>query len=67
MTNRHFHAIHHGTKAFANDQWIGEHYSDEQACEAVMDRFKRLVEAELEMVELRCCSQQGPSSKHQAQ
>ncbi|MCC6509771.1 MAG: hypothetical protein IT423_11725 [Pirellulaceae bacterium] len=61
MTNRHFTAHHHGTdkhglaallEAFANDQWIGEHYTEEQAVEAVMDRFKRLLEAELEMVEV---------------
>ncbi len=58
----HFQAIHHGTdklglarllEAFANDQWIGEHYSDEQACELLLDRFKKLVDAELEMVEVR--------------
>ncbi len=62
MTNRHFQAIHHGTdklglaallEAFANDQWIGEHYSEEQACELLLDRFKKLVVAELEMVEVR--------------
>lgn len=57
-----FTAHHHGTnklglaallEAFANDQWIGEHYTEEQAVEVVMDRFRRLVEAELEMVEVR--------------
>ncbi len=59
---RHFTAHHHGTdklglaalqEAFANDQWIGEHYSEEQACELLLDRFKKLVVAELEMVEVR--------------
>ncbi len=57
-----FTAHHHGIdklglaallETFANDQWIGEHYSEEQAVEAVMDRFRRLVVAELEMVEVR--------------
>ncbi len=58
MINRHFQAIHHGTdklglarllEEFANDQWIGEHYSEEQAFEAVMDRFKRPMEAKMQL------------------
>lgn len=37
----------------ANDQWIGEHYTEEQAVEAIRDRFKRLIESELALVELK--------------
>ncbi len=61
-TSEHFTAHHHGIdklglarllEEFANDQWIGEHYSEEQACDLLLDRFKKLVEVELEMVEVR--------------
>ena len=58
---RTFRAVHHGDdklglapllEAFANDQWIGEHYTDEQAVKAIVDRFGRLVAQEMELVEL---------------
>ena len=37
---------------FANDQWIGNHYTPEQAVSFVVDRFKRRIAADLEMIEL---------------
>ena len=43
---------------YADEQWVGKHYSEEQAAEAVMDRFQRAVRAELEMIELS--AQQTP-------
>jgi hypothetical protein len=58
-----FTTIHHGEvdklglaselERFANDQWIGSHYTEEQAISLVMDRFKKLVQQELELVELQ--------------
>lgn len=38
---------------FANDQWLGEHYSQEDAVALVMDRFRRMVEQELQLLELK--------------
>jgi len=38
---------------FANDQWVGEHYSLEQASSLVKERFKKMIEQELELIELR--------------
>jgi hypothetical protein len=44
---RTFRTVHHGEdklglaallEAFAYDQWLGEHYTDEQAAEALMER-----------------------------
>lgn len=43
---------------YADDQWVGKHYSERQAAEAVMDRFQRALRAELEMIEVR--AQQTP-------
>jgi hypothetical protein len=58
-----FTTIHHGERdklglaaeleRFANDQWLGAHYSQEQALSAIMDRFRRLIDQELELIELR--------------
>ena len=58
-----FTTIHHGEvdklglaselERFANDQWIGAHYSNDQAISTVMDRFRRMIEQELELIELR--------------
>ncbi len=56
-----FRALHHGEdefglatllETFANDQWIGEHYTSEQAVDVLLDRFRRALLNELEMVEL---------------
>ena len=58
-----FTAIHHGEfdklglvaelEPFANDQWLGVHYTEEQAVSAIMDRFRRLIDQELQLIELR--------------
>jgi hypothetical protein len=58
-----FTTIHHGDsdklglaaelERFANDQWLGAHYTQEQAVSAIMDRFRRLIDQELELIELR--------------
>ncbi|HUP79198.1 MAG TPA: hypothetical protein VM260_11650 [Pirellula sp.] len=58
-----FTTIHHGEvetlglaselERFANDQWIGAHYSSEDAISTVMDRFRRMIEQELQLIELR--------------
>jgi hypothetical protein len=58
-----FTTIHHGEldklglaselERFANDQWIGNHYTVEQALTLVRERFRMLVEQELELIELQ--------------
>jgi hypothetical protein len=37
---------------FANGQWIADHYTPEQAVASMLDRFKRRIAADLEMIEL---------------
>ena len=56
-----FTTIHHGDvdklglaselERFANDQWIGNHYSEEQEISLLMDRFEKLVQLEHELIE----------------
>ena len=58
-----FQTIHHGEvdkfglaselERFANDQWIGDHYTNDDATATVMDRFRRMIEQELQLIELR--------------
>ena len=58
-----FTTIHHGEvdklglaselERFANDQWIGAHYTNENAIATVMDRFRRMIDQELKLIELR--------------
>ena len=58
-----FQTIHHGEmdklglaselERFANDQWVGAHYSEEDAVATVMDRFRKMIEQELQLLELR--------------
>jgi hypothetical protein len=58
-----FTTIHHGDldklglaselERFANDQWIGNHYTAEQALTLVKERFRKLIEQELELIELQ--------------
>jgi hypothetical protein len=38
---------------FANEQWVADHYTPEQATEFLLDRFKRTVATGLEQIELR--------------
>lgn len=37
---------------FANEQWLGAHYTPEQAQLLIMDRFRRLIDQELQLIEL---------------
>lgn len=39
---------------YANDQWIGDHFSEEQAVESMLDMFKRQLAIDLEKLELVC-------------
>jgi hypothetical protein len=39
---------------WANEQWIADHMTPEQAAESVLDTFKRSVRQELELLELEC-------------
>ncbi len=39
---------------YANDQWVADHMTPEQAAESVLDCFKRAVRQELELLELEC-------------
>ena len=60
---RAYTTVHHGhgdklglameLERFANDQWVGEHYSEQQAVDAIKDRFRRLIEQELTLIEFR--------------
>lgn len=38
---------------FADDECVADHLTDEQAVESVLDRFKRAVRAELELLTVR--------------
>jgi hypothetical protein len=46
-------------EAFANRQWISDHYSPEQAEEFVLDQFKRTLAMELELLVVRCTEAQA--------
>jgi hypothetical protein len=58
-----FTTIHHGEvdklglaselERFANDQWIGDRYSEEQAISLLMDRFEKLVQLEHELIDFK--------------
>jgi hypothetical protein len=37
---------------FADDEWVADHLTDEEAGESVLDRFKRTVRAELELLKV---------------
>ena len=39
---------------WANEQWLADHMTPEQAAESVLDCFKRAVRQELELLELEC-------------
>ena len=39
---------------YANDQWVADHLTLEQAAESVLDCFKRAVQQELELLEVEC-------------
>jgi hypothetical protein len=58
-----FQTIHHGEldkfglaselERFANDQWVGAHYSNEDAVATAFERFRKMVDQELQLIELR--------------
>lgn len=37
---------------FADEEWVADHMTAEQAAEAVLDRFVRIVKSELELLEI---------------
>jgi hypothetical protein len=39
---------------FANQQWVPDHYTPEQATEFALDQFKRTVLSELELLVVSC-------------
>jgi hypothetical protein len=39
---------------YADEQWVADHLTLEQAAESVLDCFKRAVRQELELLELEC-------------
>jgi hypothetical protein len=46
-------AIHELLERHANELWMPMHLTDEQAAAFVLDHFRRQVESELQMVEIR--------------
>ncbi len=38
---------------YANDQWMAVHYTDEQRVEIMLDQFKRQVQQELKLLDLK--------------
>jgi pyruvoyl-dependent arginine decarboxylase (PvlArgDC) len=68
-----FTTIHHGEldklglaselERFANDQWIGNHYTEEHALTLVKERFKRHVRQELELIELQILDRESLTSE----
>ena len=47
--------LHELLERYANEQWVAEHMTLDQAAESVLDCFKRAVRQELELLELECC------------
>jgi hypothetical protein len=39
---------------YANEQWVANHLTKEQAAASVLDTFKRAVIQELKLLELKC-------------
>jgi hypothetical protein len=48
---------------FANEQWLPEHATMEEATEIVLDQFKRTVTQALATIELRCSRTDLPRSR----
>lgn len=44
-------------QGYADEQWVADHLTPEQAADAVLDTFKRTVRQELELLELRCADE----------
>lgn len=42
------------SEAWSNDWWVATHMTLEQAAESPLDRFKRAVRQELEMLKVEC-------------
>ena len=43
---------------YADEQWVADHMTPEQAAESVLDCFRRAVAGELELLDLDCA--EGP-------
>jgi hypothetical protein len=41
-------------QTYADDQWLADHMTPEQAGESMLDCFRRAVRQELELLELEC-------------
>ena len=41
---------------FCYEQWVADHLDDEQAAQSVLDQFKRTIDRELALLEIRCIS-----------
>ena len=39
---------------FCDEQWVADHLDDEQAAASVVDQFKRTIDGELALLEIRC-------------
>jgi len=44
---------------YANEQWVADHYTLEEAADITLDCFKRLVRQGLELLDL-CCADERP-------
>ncbi|MEM6778224.1 MAG: hypothetical protein AAF670_11260 [Planctomycetota bacterium] len=58
MSGYEFETCHHGDhdrlglEAYANEQWVAGHLSAEDTARVILDRFGRLVEQEMQLIEL---------------
>ena len=42
---------------FCDEQWVADHLADDLAAACVFDQFRRTIERELQLLEIRCASQ----------
>jgi len=52
---------------FANEQWLADHYTPEDAVAFILDRFKRRLTADLEMIELVAETKSSTTTRAQSQ
>jgi hypothetical protein len=45
---------------YAEEQWVADHLTPEQAAESVLDCFKRAVRTEMELLDLECAGHFSP-------
>ena len=53
-------SIHELLERHANKLWIPEHLTDEQAAAFVLDHFRKQVETELQMAQIKCLPSESP-------